>query len=217
MTRRKLALLTSISLLAAAMITGIVMAYFGAKDEEPNLVSVGEDEIRVTETFNSPEQTPDPFQYRKVVQIENTGSVPCYIRARLEFSNSDVQSYASLSSDPRETAPSSGDTDYASFQSSFYSAYINASDPYITHLPEGWVYVKDQGSGDPTSGYYYYENPVKPGDATAALVSWVKMDYSENEIQAHDIYVYSESVQTIDPKTGEAYADWKTAWTSFAR
>ncbi|MBR1527826.1 MAG: hypothetical protein IJ642_00820 [Oscillospiraceae bacterium] len=205
MTKKKPPLLAAVSAAVVAALVGIVWAYFGAKDQEPNLVGVGEDDISVVETFTPPEQTDDPFKYRKLVKIENTGSIPCYVRVRLEFSNSDVQSYASFSAD--ETDTPADDT--------FYSADINASDPYISHLPKDWVYVKEQGTNEPTAGYYYYTSPVAPESSTDVLISWVKMNYNGNEIQAHDIYVYSESVQTIDPTTGTAYADWKAAWRNF--
>ncbi len=201
MTKKKKTLLAAVSAAVIIAIVGVILAYFGAKDEEPNLVGVGENDISVAEEFTPPEQTND-FKYRKLVKIENTGSIPCYVRVRLEFSNSDVQSYASFSAD--ETDTPADDT--------FYSADINASNPYISHLPAGWVYVKDQSTNDPTAGYYYYKTPVDPNGATAALISWVKMNYNGKEIQAHDIYVYSESVQTIDPTTGTDYDDWKAAW-----
>ena len=204
MTKKKKTLLAAVSAAVIIAIVGVISAYFGAKDEEPNLVGVGENDISIAEEFIPPEQTND-FKYRKLVKIENTGSIPCYVRVRLEFSNSDVQSCASFSADETDTPD----------DSTFYSADINASDPYLSHLPNGWVYVKDQSTDDPTAGYYYYTTPVVPNGATAALISWVKMNYNGKEIQAHDIYVYSESVQTVDPNTGAAYADWKTAWNKF--
>lgn len=202
MTKKKKTLLAAVSAAVIIAIVGVILAYFGAKDEEPNLVGVGENDISVAEEFTPPEQTNEPFKYRKLVKIENTGSIPCYVRVRLEFSNSDVQSCASFSADETDTPA----------DSTFYSADINASNPYISNLPAGWEYVKDQSTDDPTAGYYYYKTPVDPESSTAALISWVKMNYDGNEIQAHDIYVYSESVQTIDPTTGTDYDDWKAAW-----
>ena len=207
MTKRKLLTITAGTIIGIAMITGIVAAYFGAKDEEPNLISVGEDIIEITETFEPPEQKDSPFKYRKLVEIENTGSVPCYVRARIEFSNSDVQSYASFSADRSDTP--SDDT--------FYSADVKASEPYIEHLPDGWVYIREPGNDNPTEGYYYYTSSLKPEQATDALISWIKMNYNGAEIQPHEVYVYSESVQTINPDTGVAYADWKEAWIDFTR
>ena len=204
LTSKKKLIAAAGAVIVLAAVAGVVTAYFGAKDEEGNIIAVGENDISIDESFSPPEQQ-DKFAYRKVVKIENTGSIPCYVRVRLEFSNSDVQSYASFSAD--ETDTPADDT--------FYSADINASAPYISNLPDGWVYVKEQGANDPTAGYYYYKSPVAPESSTAALISWVKMNYNGNEIQAHDIYVYSESVQTVDPNTGTAYADWKAAWKSF--
>lgn len=207
MTQKKKAIAAGAAAVMLAGAAGIVAAYFSAADDEPNLATVGEDTISIVESFDPPEQTHDPFRYRKLVKIKNTGSVPCYIRARLEFSDSDIQSYASFSADESDP-PAEG---------SFYSADKSKENPYIEHLPNGWVYINERGDGDPTEGYYYYTSPVQPEKATDALISWVKMSYPEGaEIQAHDLYVYSESVQTIDPATGAAYDGWKAAWNSFA-
>ena len=43
------------------------------------------------------------------------------------------------------------------------------------------------------------------------------MQYGDTaDIQAHDVFVYAESVQTVDANTSVPYADWKAAWSSFA-
>ncbi len=199
---------------SAVLVVGVLIAYFAARNTAPNLIAVGEGDIGVSEVFTPPNQTNDePFYYRKRVQISNTGSVPCYIRVRLEFSNSTVQNAASFSS-------ANPDSDTPPDDSTFYSAQMTASEPYISHLPAGWVYVTEDNTAGydpvPTSGYYYYSNAVKPGKATDALISWVKMNYGSESVQAHDLYVYAESVQTIDPNTGTPYPDWNTAWYSFA-
>lgn len=212
MTKKKKTVLAAASGVALVALVGVLLAYFGANDKEPNLIGVGEDEITVTEVFTQPNQEQE-YAYRKLVKIENTGSVPCYIRVRMEFSNSDVQNAASFSA-------ANQDTDTAPDDSTFKSAQIKTgTDYYINGLPDGWVYVWEENANNytpaVTNGYYYYTKAVPAGESTDALISWVKMNYNGNEIQAHDIYVYSESVQTIDPNTGAAYADWKTAWNKF--
>ncbi len=211
MKHKKLLLTAASSILLLALLAGVIRAYFGANDEVPNLVRIGEDKATVEETFEAPNQAQN-FSYRKLVKLKNTGTVPCYVRVAVEFSNSDVQNAASFSS-------ASQDSDTAPDDTTFKSARIAlGTDYYINNLPDGWVYVWDQStvSPDVTHGYYYYENPIDPDEETAALISWVKMNYADmNDIQAHSIYVYSETVQTIDPVTGTAYADWKTAWHSF--
>ena len=180
-----------------AAVTVSVFAYFAARDEKPNLVGVGEDDISISETFTPPDQTKP---YRKVVRISNTGSVPCYVRTKIEFSDSDSEGRASFSS-------ANADSEDAPADGTFYSAVPSAADSYTSHLPDGWEY---------RDGYYYYKNSVEPGKDTSALLAWVKMNYvSGAQVTPHDIFVYSESVQTIDPKTGAAYTDYNDAWTKF--
>ena len=206
-------ILAAASSLLIISLVGVTLAYFGAKDDKPNMVGIGEDKIKVTETFTQPNQE-QVFKYRKLVKIQNTGSVPCYVRVRLEFSNSDVQNVASFSAENQENNDSAPD------DSTFKSAQIHkGEDYYINNLPEGWVYVWDENIQDPdvTHGYYYYKNAVPSGESTNALISWIKMNYEDTgDIQAHDVYVYAESVQTVDPNTGTEYTDWKDAWHSFS-
>ena len=214
MTKKKKILLAVSSVFLIALLAGVLIAYFAAKKDEPNLITVGENKISVTEAFTPPKQE-DEFKYRKLVKIENTGSVPCYIRVRVEFSNSAVQKAASFS------AANQGENDSAPDDESFKSAEIaTGSGYYINDLPDGWVYVWEGNANSyvpvVTNGYYYYTEPVDPEKTTSALISWVKMNYNDADIQAHDLYIYSESVQTVNPNTGLSYTDWKDAWHSFA-
>ena len=182
-----------------AAVTVSVFAYFAARDEKPNLVGVGEDDISISETFTPPDQTKP---YRKVVRISNTGSVPCYVRAKIEFSDSQSESRAYFSAENADSETPPADVTY-------YKASPAAAESYTAHLPAGWTY-------NAADGYYYYESAVAPGKDTSALLAWVKMEYENGaQVTPHDIFVYSESVQTIDPKTGAAYAGYTDAWTKF--
>ena len=199
MTKKKKLVTLWGSLGIAAVMSFSAYAYFADKDEKPNIVNVGEDSITITESFTPPDQTKP---YKKVVKITNTGTIPCYVRARLEFSDSKFEKIAFFSHDDPDVYPTDS-TDY-------YPADPGANDSYVKHLPDYWVY-------NPADGYYYYTKAVKPEKDTTALLTWVKMNYQNGtKAEAHDIYVYSESVQTIDPKTGAAYTDYKDAWTTFA-
>ncbi len=215
MTQQKKTILAVVSGAVLISLVGVLFAYFGAKDAEPNLIGIGEDNITVEETFVPPKQTSDPFAYRKLVKIKNTGTIPCYIRVRLEFSNSEVQNIASFSAENQKNSDTAPDS------TAFKSAKIKEGDDYyINNLPDGWVYVWEKSQQDPTvtQGYYYYTKPVASEKETSALISWIRMNYEDSsvQIQAHDVYVYSESVQTVNASTGETYADWKDAWHSFA-
>jgi len=215
MTQQKKTILAVVSGAVLISLVGVLFAYFGANDAEPNLIGIGEDKVTVEETFVPPKQTSDPFAYRKLVKIKNTGTIPCYIRVRLEFSNSEVQNIASFSAENQKVY------DIAPDSTAFKSAKIKEGDDYyINNLPDGWVYVWEKNQQDPTvtQGYYYYTKPVASEKETSALISWIRMNYEDSsvQIQAHDVYVYSESVQTVNARTGETYANWKDAWHSFA-
>ena len=142
MTQQQKIIAAAASVVLLAVLAGAAGAYFGAKDEAPNLIGVGEDSITVTEVFTQPRQE-DEFSYRKLVQIENTGTVPCYIRVRLEYSDSDVQACAYFS------AANQGKDDEAPDADTFYPADPAAADSYAENLPEGWIYIATQGEGDP--------------------------------------------------------------------
>ena len=199
MTKKKKLVTVWGSLGIAAVLGFSALAYFAAKDNEPNLVGVGEDSITITESFTPPDQTQP---YKKVVKITNTGSVSCYVRARIEFSDSEMLKKAEFSYDGEDSA-------VAPAESTFHPADPEAKNPYVDNLPEKWVY-------NTSDGYYYYTDIVGVSDATSTLLAWVKMNHGNDEkAEAHDIYVYSESVQTIDPKTGESYTGYQDAWTKF--
>ena len=221
--KKKIILLSAAAVLLTAILVGSVIAYFAAKEDKPNLVTVGEDDISVAEEFTPPAQS-DEFSYRKLVKIDNTGTVPCYVRVRLEFSDSSVQQFASFSSENQ------GEKDPTPTDDKFKKAFIpdNTSDKsyYVNDLPDGWVYVWDGNASSynnpaVTNGYYYYTKPVKPGESTDALLSWVKMNYATTaDIKAHDIFVYAESVQTVNANTGNDYSaengdGWQQAWHDF--
>ena len=120
MTQKTKTLLAIASGVVLLSLIGTIIAYFAANDKEPNLIGVGEDEIIVTEEFTVPNQEQN-FAYRKLVKIDNTGSVPCYIRVRMEFSNSDVQKVASFSSENQ------GEKDNAPADTTFKSANIKCN------------------------------------------------------------------------------------------
>ncbi len=219
MTKKKKTVLAIVSGAVLIALFSTSLAYLGTTDKTPNLVRVGEDEIKVTEEFTVPDQSQE-YAYRKLVKIANTGSIPCYVRVRLEFSNSVVEGAASFTAEGQDsdTAPENGPGVY---KKAAVPDNKTDTDYYVNSLPPDWIYVWEPNSGDfvppVTNGYYYYTKPVPPGESTDALISWIRMQYENmDDIQAHDVYVYAESVQTVDANSGEAYADWKSAWNSFA-
>ena len=169
-------------------------AYFSDKDKEANKFTIGENEIEVEEKFTPPDElVVGDNTFTKTVQFKNTGDVPCYIRAFIEFDDDSVRGVSKVSPDG---------TNYYTMEE------------FKNHLPEGWVYV-DSGNMGP---YYYYKNVIEVGASTPKLLHSVKTTFADPaDIENYNIYVYAESVQTLD-KNGNAFtgADaWRTAWTEY--
>ncbi len=72
--------------------TVITLAYLKDRDDVDNVMTVGETEIEIEETF--PPRTSPPYPGEpviKVVKIENTGNLTCMVRVRLVFSESKLE------------------------------------------------------------------------------------------------------------------------------
>lgn len=175
---------------------GSTAAYLSDDESKTNIVSIGEQKIRITEEFDPPE-TPEVGvnTYKKDVKVTNTGDVPCYARVFIEFSDNDVRGVSSFSADGTTYYPLS---------------------EFKNHLPEGWVYIED--AADALSPYYYYTLPIEKNASTPSLIKSVKTTFATAEdIEAFDILVYAESVQTLD-KNGVAFTGssaWRSAWAEY--
>lgn len=181
-------------LLSAAATT---MAYFTYWKMFNNTFSVGENKIKITEEYIPPKEMQEGDNiYKKKVQIENTGTVPCYVRVFTEFSDSTLRDTSFLS-------PNGSD---------YYPA-----NQYKNHLPEEWVYITDEENAL-LGGYYYYTKPLNQKAVTVPLFKTVKTHFeTANEIKDYEIIVYAESVQVLD-KNGSAFegdTPYTAAWTEF--
>ncbi|MCC2254873.1 hypothetical protein LKD70_10665 [Ruminococcus sp. CLA-AA-H200] len=84
------ALLTAVAVMSAVP-AGMLFAYLTDRDTEENAVPVGVNTSVIEENFTNPDSVPDTGgTYEKEVWVENTESVPCYIRAAVLFSDGDV-------------------------------------------------------------------------------------------------------------------------------
>lgn len=82
----------------------------------------------VVEKYPDFEPGNDFANYEKTIQVANVGYIDCYVRVRLDFSDSDVESKTTFSWDGTN--------------------YYSVAD-YKNHLPQGWTY-------NSSDGYYYY-------------------------------------------------------------
>lgn len=168
--------------LALLGLAGTAAAYYSDQDTKVNKITVGVNDTSITEKFpEPPDIPPGGGEYKKEVQIVNHTSVPCYIRAAVEFGNRDIGQVVALKE--LDTA--------------------------------NWIYV-DEKDDWKLGGYYYYKEPVLPGEKTTSLFSGVSfsdgMDLSTVEDNdTFEVIIYEESVQQGDCTT------YQEAWNSFIR
>lgn len=192
--------------LAAAGIIGLTAvcgfggtyAYFTYLREMKNRFTVGHNEITVTEEYDPPDEIipGEETSFFKKVQVENTGSVPCYVRVRLEYSDSDMKQFCTnVLGENRAPAEEWGDR--------------------IEEFSDGrWIFGTD--------GWYYYRDVLEVGERTDRLLEKVEVSVPqelEDRIKEFEILVYGESIQTMINQAGEdgkptaAEADdYREAW-----
>ena len=192
--------------LAAAGIIGLTAvcgfggtyAYFTYLREMKNRFTVGQNEITVTEEYDPPDEIipGEETSFFKKVQVENTGSVPCYVRVRLEYSDSDMKQFCTnVLGENRAPAEEWGDR--------------------IEEFSDGrWIFGTD--------GWYYYRDVLEVGERTDRLLEKVEVSVPqelEDRIKEFEILVYGESIQTMINQAGEdgkptaAEADdYREAW-----
>lgn len=190
-------ILTGFAAMICLTAVGGTAALFRAKSIINNQLSVGYNTITIKEDFTPPkEMNTGENTYKKNVEVKNTGTVPCYVRVYVAFSDSNVAGVSELSPDG----------------SSFFSA-----ESYADHLPEHWTYIEEPDDAE-LGGYYYYTEPVAAGKTTDALFEKVKTTFqTAADVQDYEIIVYAESVQTADKDGAEFTGSdpWKQAWTEF--
>lgn len=205
--KRKAKIITVTAAAGILVLAGVfaVYAYFTDNAKTDNTLFPAENELEISEDYVPPvEQKTGENIYKKEISVINRGNAPCYIRVYMDFSDSTVSKRSYLSNDPSQSPDS------------FYKAErTDASDTYISHLDlvaPGWTFVPD-ASPTALAGYYYYKEPVAPGEKTTSLLTFVKtLNESNDDIKQYDIMVYAESVQVSDMK-GKKYENFEEAWT----
>jgi hypothetical protein len=198
--KNKLFLIPILCAAAGALLAGVLninstLSYMTDKEDVTNITTIGENEIEIEETFIPPNPHPGVNEYKKEVQIKNTGDVPCYVRVFIDFSDNDVRNNSQISPD----------------ESNFYSVQ-----DFRSHLPNGWTYIGD--AGNQLSPYFYYTASINPGESTNSLIKKIKTTFVNQEsVEPYDVYVYAESVQILD-KNGDPFTGneaWKQAWIEY--
>lgn len=178
---------------------GATQAYLTYKRSVMNNFRVGYNEITVTEEYDPPDEiVPDEVtEFRKNIQIKNTGKVPCYVRVRMEYSDSDMKKFCT---------------------NILNGNYIKADDytNEIERISNGdWIYSDDDNC-------YYYTKILEKDKKTSLLLDKVQIlvpKAEEGKLKEFEIYVYAESIQTminIENSDGSIVAreaeDYMEAW-----
>ncbi len=210
---KKLLFLFLCTIAAFLLCVGVTLAYLGTTQIKENNVTIGKDNAVVTESnWTKPETQQMENSTDKSVAVTNTGTVPCFIRVYMDFSDSKVAKLAKVK------GADGNDHSWDDFKTEL----VKDTNTYS----EKWKYVIS-ASNDNLNGYFYYTEAVDPNGRTTELIKAVMTDYNGNnnddsnidKIRAYDIIVYSETVQTIDTD-GTDYGtgnDWYTAWDKFLK
>lgn len=186
-----------IPIVLVTMIVIALTAYAYLKDNGglQNKVSIGENTVGIDENFEPPKELKSGDNiFKKEIQIENTGNIECYVRVFLDFSDSTVK-------------------DAAQMQATEDGPYINAAE-YEKNPPDGWAYIPIS-ENETLGGYYYYKEPIQPGETTNLLLNQVKVRFdSDADIKDFDIIVSADSVQTKN-KDGKAFDDYESCWNEY--
>lgn len=217
---KKLIIICACALGAVLLCVGITLAYLGAAQKKENQVNVGVGNVSIQESdWSEPSTQSMENTNAKSVKVENTGTVPCFVRVYMEFSDSEVASVAKVTG--------ADNTEYA------WDSFKNTLAAVTNTTADSWKYIATDATNPNLAGYFYYTSPVAPGGKTSQLIKQVKTDYNGNnntdsnidKIKAYDIIVYSETVQTIGTDGTDygsnsysgTHAGWYDAWASFLK
>lgn len=210
-SKKRFAVICACSLAVILLGVGATLAYLGTKENKENSVTVGKGDVEITESnWSAPQTQAIENDTPKDVRVTNTGTVPCFIRVYMEFSDSEAADAATVKA-------AKGSLYYS--WSDFKNKLGARTNPYSPK----WRYVAADTSEN-LNGYFYYTEKVAPGGVTEPLITAVKTDFNggnDNDtnidlIKEYNIIVYSETVQTIGTDTDHGETNnWRGAWTEF--
>ncbi len=211
--KKNLLIIISGSLAVILLSVGITIAYLGTAKKKDNQINIGNGNVSITESnWSEPAIQSMENTTLKDVRITNTGTIPCFVRVYMEFSDSEVAKLAKV----KGGATNDGFHGWEDFKTEL----AKDSNSYSSK----WKYVKENTNGK-LKGYFYYTEKVDPNGATEPLITEVQTDFNgiTNDtnidlIKDYNIIVYSETVQTIGIDTDYGTTNnWLNAWTEFLK
>lgn len=87
-----------------------------------------------------------------------------------------------------------------------YDCYIRVKALAGSKYQDGLQYSDSDGKWTPgEDGYYYYSDPIAPGESTSVLDIWI--DSKESDA-SFNVVVVQESTKVLYNENNEPYADW---------
>lgn len=205
------------AVLAASLGVSVTLTYLGTNEGKKNTITVGHGDQQISEQFSEPsEATMEGSYVEKKFSVENTGTVPSFVRLYAEFSDSEVADKATVKYTVDNTT-----TEYTWKKFKEGLAKPPGEEGYIE---SDWRYIPE-GTDGLLGGYFYYtkalgartvdDNDNYVYDKTPNLFDSVKVDfqeYSKNDqnvmvvvdssnidrIKSYEMIVYSETVQNVE-------------------
>ena len=188
--RKRLLAAVLVACLAAISAAGMAYAYLTDKNTLKNTFTAGINETKLMEDFDPVPLDTGENIYKKEVWVKNVGTVPCFVRLFLGFSDQGIFDI----------------TEFAGEDEEFYPVM-----EYNEHLPEGWIY-------DDTTDHYYYTKVLLPGEETTKVIHQVKTTFaSEEEVRPYDLIAFEESInaRSSDGTPFEGEDAYKKAWDEY--
>ena len=183
--KKKYLIFLTACLLVVGTSFGVTYAYLTATDQKVNVFKVGENKIEVEEEFEKPTELSPNQIIKKKPLVRNTGDIPCFVRVRVEFSDSDAAAFCEfMDGEKNVIALPEGEN------------WVKGKDGY-------YYYTKVLHPGEPVTATEanYTGSGRKPGDATTPLFSklHIKDGVSPELLIAFNVYVYAESREQKNP------------------
>lgn len=96
MSKKKIFLIAVTCLIALIASFGTTQAYLISKHEAVNDFTAGENIIEVHENYDPPKELEPGIPFKKEPYVENTGNLPCFVRMRVDFSDSEAEEFCEL-------------------------------------------------------------------------------------------------------------------------
>lgn len=216
-----------LSVVTVCVLAGIIAVYaylFSVPEELRNEIIIGYNDIEIQEEFEPPTEQTSVTYYKKKVTVKNTGDTPCFVRVFVDFSSVEIRNLSALSYDEADEQDPSLKTYYSAVPDMTVGHFIKEVSSE-NNPNKGWVYIKeDDFENGSIGGYYYYTEPLEPGNETPPLFTYVKTDYtgSTTAAQQYDVIVYSESVQIVTSNGKSAAGEGEqnhyiTVWKEFTQ